>query len=216
MSKDTQKGVNGNWTTAADWRGGVVSGSADDVYLSVAGSYTVSLTTPIAVASITISDGGTALAISDPGQVESVTGDFSNSGILYIDRGGASGKHADQQRRRSGRRRLGDRDTERKRPFQRRVDRHRRRECDPRRDGTSCAFNLDGHAQRQRAPGVFRHGPDHVDRQRRLGFGTAGVETGHVSLENDVLLEFQSGRRISANPCKTTGADRPQPDSLKS
>ena len=85
MTKITWGGNSGDWSDNADWQGGAAPGATDDVYLSVSGGYTVSLTTPISVASVTISDSGAALSISDPGQVESVTGDFSNSGAIYVD-----------------------------------------------------------------------------------------------------------------------------------
>src|SRR5271166_1921578 len=91
MAKITWGGSSGNWTDQNDWQGGNVPGTTDDVYLSVSGSYTVSLTTPITVASITISDSSAALAISDPGGVETVTGEFDNSANVYIDTGGSGG-----------------------------------------------------------------------------------------------------------------------------
>ncbi len=91
MAQINWLGGNGTWTTDADWSSGQAPESTDDVFLSVSGGYTVSLTTPVTVASITISDGGATLAITDPGQVETVTGDFNNSGKLWVDNGGPGG-----------------------------------------------------------------------------------------------------------------------------
>ena len=38
-----KSGINGDWSTAADWAGGKVPGAADDVTIAAAGSYTVTI-----------------------------------------------------------------------------------------------------------------------------------------------------------------------------
>src|SRR5271155_5804580 len=84
--------VNGDWTVAADWSTGKVPGAGDDVRIAAPGSYTVSLTTPITAHSITIGPVDAILDIADPGKVDSVIGNFADSGgTLEVDAAGAGG-----------------------------------------------------------------------------------------------------------------------------
>jgi hypothetical protein len=83
--------VSGNWTVAADWSTGKVPVAGDDATIGVAGSYTVSLTTAITVAAITVSDLGALLAIADPGKTEAVTANLGNSGTVDVDATGSGG-----------------------------------------------------------------------------------------------------------------------------
>jgi len=46
----------GSWTVAANWSTDTVPGSGDDAFIAIAGSYTVSLTATITVASLSVSD----------------------------------------------------------------------------------------------------------------------------------------------------------------
>ena len=80
-----KKAVSGDWTTAADWSTGAVPGAGDSATIGIAGVYTVFLTTPITVHSITIGDTGATLAIGDPGQTDAVTASLTNSGTLTVD-----------------------------------------------------------------------------------------------------------------------------------
>src|SRR5260370_26745101 len=78
----------GNWTTAADWSTGSVPGAGDGVVIPFG---TVQLTTPITVASITLSTSVATLQVADPGGTESVTGNLANSGTLDVDGPGLIG-----------------------------------------------------------------------------------------------------------------------------
>jgi len=69
----------GTWSTAANWTANAVPGSSDDAFISAPGGYTVSITSPISVGSVTISDAQAVLAINDAGVTQSVTGGFSNA-----------------------------------------------------------------------------------------------------------------------------------------
>ena len=59
---------NGNWDTAANWNTGVAPGAADEAVISASGSYTVTISTPITVASIMVDNAATTLSVNDPGQ----------------------------------------------------------------------------------------------------------------------------------------------------
>src|SRR3984957_14254407 len=81
----------GTWSTAANWTANAVPGSSDDAFISAPGGYTVSITSPISVGSVTISDAQAVLAINDPGVTQSVTGGFSNAGTVAVDNAGGNG-----------------------------------------------------------------------------------------------------------------------------
>jgi hypothetical protein len=81
----------GNWATAADWSTGVVPGSADDAFISAPGGYTVSIITPITVASIALDNASATLAVSDSGGTATVTGDLDDGGGLLVDWSGGQG-----------------------------------------------------------------------------------------------------------------------------
>ena len=83
--------ASGNWNNAANWDTGSTPGASDNAVISVAGSYTVALNTPISVGSITIGDSAAALQIQDAGGTEAVNGSVANSGYLGLDAGGAGG-----------------------------------------------------------------------------------------------------------------------------
>ena len=57
-------------------------------------------------------------------------------------------------------------------------------------NGSTSEINIEGSATVRATLNVVR---------RRAGFGTAGVETGTVFLENDALLEFKSGQITTVN-----------------
>ncbi len=83
--------ISGNWTTGSNWEGGSAPGTSDDAFIAVLGNYTVSLTTPITVASLTVSDALAALQIQDPGGIDTITGNLDNSGNIGVDAIGAGG-----------------------------------------------------------------------------------------------------------------------------
>ncbi|MGO8798633.1 MAG: hypothetical protein ACLQJL_06065 [Roseiarcus sp.] len=94
MSTDTWKGGAGDWTTPADWQGGV-PGSGDTADIN-SGDATISSTDAgITVASIDVGAASATLTIADPGQTQTVTGAFSNSGTLDVDGAGAGGSTLD-------------------------------------------------------------------------------------------------------------------------
>ena len=73
-------GPNGNWTTGADWDTGTSPGAGDAAVLGTLNGYTVTLTTPITVNSIAISDQFATLTVttppgSSPLGTQTVTGD---------------------------------------------------------------------------------------------------------------------------------------------
>src|SRR5205814_715074 len=76
----------GNWNTAADWNTGTVPGPGDDAVIPFG---SVSLHTPVAVGSISLTTSSATLGIVDPG-TDTVTGDFSNSGTVGVDYGTSS------------------------------------------------------------------------------------------------------------------------------
>jgi hypothetical protein len=86
--------ASGNWTTAADWIGGVVPGSTDDAVIDAAGSYTVaenaSSTAPIKVHSITLG-AGAVLGITDVAGNQVGLGGVANHGALDVDTGTGEG-----------------------------------------------------------------------------------------------------------------------------
>ncbi|MGO9756760.1 MAG: hypothetical protein ACLPNY_09095, partial [Roseiarcus sp.] len=94
MSTDTWKGGAGDWTTPADWQGGV-PGSGDTADIN-SGDATISSTDAgITVASIDVGAASATLTIADPGQTQTVTGAFSNSGPLDVDGARAGGSTRD-------------------------------------------------------------------------------------------------------------------------
>lgn len=83
--------VSGSWTFAADWSSGTVPGASDDVTIGVLGSYTVAVTSAIAIHSLTLSDPAATLTIKDPGVSEKVTANFTNAGVVTLDAAGGGG-----------------------------------------------------------------------------------------------------------------------------
>jgi hypothetical protein len=81
----------GNWTTTSDWNPNQIPGATDDAVIDASGSYTVSISTPITVNSITVNDTSATLSVNDPGQTPTVAGDLSNSGSLLVDTNGGQG-----------------------------------------------------------------------------------------------------------------------------
>lgn len=76
---------NGNWTTKADWTGGMVPGPTDEAVIDAAGSYTVSVTATIDVDSIEILDASAVLSISDVAGNQVGAGGVTNNGTLDVD-----------------------------------------------------------------------------------------------------------------------------------
>jgi hypothetical protein len=83
--------VNGNWTVAADWSTGTVPGATDDATLGLTNGYTVSITSPITVGSIAVSNAAATLSVNDPSQIATVAGDLLDGGALVVDNSGGEG-----------------------------------------------------------------------------------------------------------------------------
>src|ERR1700733_7174101 len=83
--------TSGNWTTANDWSTGAVPGAADDATLDLTSGYTVTITTPIIVNSISIADSSATLSVNDPGHTISITGNPLAGGSLDVDANGGQG-----------------------------------------------------------------------------------------------------------------------------
>ncbi len=82
----------GSWSVASNWSPtDTVPGSGDDAFIAIAGSYTVSLTATITVASLTISDASAVLQIQDAGGDDTVAGALDNDGSVGVDAIGAGG-----------------------------------------------------------------------------------------------------------------------------
>jgi hypothetical protein len=79
------EGSSGDWFDPAHWNTGVIPGAADDTNIDAPGSYTVTLTAPATVASLTIAAFSATLDIADPGGIETIAGGLSNSGIVEVD-----------------------------------------------------------------------------------------------------------------------------------
>jgi hypothetical protein len=83
--------ASGDWSVSTNWDTGSTPATGDDAVISVAGFYTVALTTPIIVNSIAIGDTGAVLTIQDPGATDAVSGSVANSGYLGLDNTGPGG-----------------------------------------------------------------------------------------------------------------------------
>src|ERR1051325_8876545 len=77
--------ITGNWTIAVDWSTGTVPGIGDDVTLGLANGYTVSITSPITVNSISTNDSNATLSVNEPGQVVSISGNLIAGGNVVVD-----------------------------------------------------------------------------------------------------------------------------------
>src|SRR5277367_1773879 len=58
-----KSGVSGDWSQAADWSTGLVPGAGDDVTISIAGTYVVTVSTAEAAHSVTLGYSGATLQI---------------------------------------------------------------------------------------------------------------------------------------------------------
>jgi hypothetical protein len=59
--------ISGDWATAANWSSGTVPGAGDDVTISVAGTYTVTITDNEAAHSLTLDDADATVVIGNGG-----------------------------------------------------------------------------------------------------------------------------------------------------
>jgi hypothetical protein len=71
-----------NWNNPIDWSPTGVPGTGDDAVIPFG---TVSLTTPVTVGSISLTNASASLGIADPGGTDAVTGNFNNSGTVNVD-----------------------------------------------------------------------------------------------------------------------------------
>ena len=90
-SVNWKSAASGGRTVASNWDSGNVPGTSDDVFISVAGSHTVSLIAAITVASITIGDASAVPQIQNPGGDDVVTGNLDGGGSVGVDAIGAGG-----------------------------------------------------------------------------------------------------------------------------
>src|SRR5207249_4016826 len=85
-------GTTGNWTTAALWSGGIVPnngvppGSTYDAFLDAAGTYTVTLNSPITVTNLTMNDASATLNVT--GSTLSIVGGTTlTAGVFQLSNG---------------------------------------------------------------------------------------------------------------------------------
>jgi hypothetical protein len=83
--------ITGNWTVAADWSTGSVPGAGDDVTLGLASGYTIFITSPISVESISLDDIDATLSVNEPGEVASISGNLVAGGDVVVDGGTRQG-----------------------------------------------------------------------------------------------------------------------------
>jgi hypothetical protein len=79
-------GQSGDWTTAADWTGGVVPGAGDDVTIAAAGTYTVTISTADEAHSLTLDDA--KATVSDTGTLTLGTKLTLTAGTFALDSAG--------------------------------------------------------------------------------------------------------------------------------
>jgi hypothetical protein len=70
----------GDWSTAANWQGGVVPGSADDAVLSLSTTMTITISTPLRVHSVAFVGTGVQYVVASAGRLEAAT-DLSLTGV---------------------------------------------------------------------------------------------------------------------------------------
>jgi hypothetical protein len=90
MTTRTWFGGTGDWDTASDWSGDQAPGNADTADINAGTVDISSADAGIDVGSVSIASGAT-LAITDPGQTQTVAGGLSNSGTLEVDVSGSGG-----------------------------------------------------------------------------------------------------------------------------
>ncbi len=78
--------VSGNWSDGARWVGGVAPGPGDDAVIDVAGSYTVTLTAPVSVQSLTLggASGSQLLGTTGPSLTLASASSIGPNGILSL------------------------------------------------------------------------------------------------------------------------------------
>src|SRR4051812_35382340 len=79
------KASGGDWFDPAHWDTSVVPAMADDANIAASGTYTVTLSAPATVASLTITTVSATLDIADRGGTETITGALSTAGLVEID-----------------------------------------------------------------------------------------------------------------------------------
>jgi hypothetical protein len=86
----------GNWSTAANWSGGVLPTAADDVLITAAGTYTVTQDVHATVASVTLGGASGRQHLTNVAAVLAVTGASAilNNGVLGLNGGQLNGPGA--------------------------------------------------------------------------------------------------------------------------
>ncbi len=182
---------NGNWDTAANWNTGVAPGAADEAVISASGSYTVTISTPITVASIMVDNAATTLSVNDPGQTVTDSGDLVDGGQLLVDwSGGQGGTSLSIGGALTSSNFVGIGNLSLSAPTlvtaNALVD-----------TGT---IDIYGSSSNQAA----------LDVNAPAGFGVSGVLTGVLSLVGDALLEFSSGQITTIANNATLALDGPE------
>jgi hypothetical protein len=93
MATITWKGGNsGNWNTASNWMPSQVPGAGDDAEITASGVYTVTITSNVAIGTLTTAPGAT-LAISDGDSLTWTTGStITNNGAITVNSVGSPTK----------------------------------------------------------------------------------------------------------------------------
>ena len=84
-------GTSGNWSNDSDWNGETSPGPGDDALINGVSANTLTVTTAMTVASITLSDASALLQIENPGAVDTVTGPVADAGAIGLDASGSGG-----------------------------------------------------------------------------------------------------------------------------
>jgi hypothetical protein len=170
-----KSGNDGIWDTAGNWSTDTVPGSSDDAVIDASGSYTVTLSVPIPVGSIAVSDSSATLAVNDPGQTETVGGGLTNGGDLLVDTGGGQGGTTlsiGGTLSNSNSVAIGN-------------------------GGLSAATTVTAAGLSNTGTITIRGSASNqatLDIAAPAGFGTAGVLSGQINMSGDALLEFTSGQ----------------------
>ncbi|MEO8926691.1 MAG: hypothetical protein ABI306_05955 [Caulobacteraceae bacterium] len=88
MAAINWSGKSGDWTTAADWVGGITPGSADTVTIAAPGAYTVTLTSADSASSLTVNDATATVAVNNGGTLKLGSTLALTAGTLQLNGGG--------------------------------------------------------------------------------------------------------------------------------
>ena len=190
MATNTWNGSSADWYTPADWSLGRDPGPTDDVVINSGEVQLLNSDPAIKVASISVTGG--VLALQETGKTKSVTGNVSITGSGNVDLDGAYANGAGGSSLTIGGTLTNSSSSgygARHRQPQHHVGRH----CDGEWGGRALQhrhINIIGSTTARATLNIAN---------AAAGFGTKGVETGTVVLENDALLEFKGGEITTVN-----------------